>query len=150
MKMWILIFLLSLSLRDIRNICRRNRYMDQLCQHPIIKKKMNIVNDKVLKIINFLHQIPQFILQPAKIISSKQYTDIAQHINIEMDEQIQAEAIYMVSINHSRSSYNLYHCMLFYDMNEPASEGSIYIGMTLKQLKEFLKHLIYDNILFTF
>jgi len=155
----------SLTLHDLRQMCQTNQHWSTFCKtNPILKRKMDMAKLKVEQVIDYIDKQINIVLQPYDIIQFKQYHTLINRIGMhdvneeESDsyEDIMDDYYSPLMTVYKNKDDQLYTCsfycsdrkLLFDVYNAPPDITSFHA--TLPQLKEFLLHLIYDRMIFTF
>lgn len=143
--------MLSLTLSDIRLICQTSQYASKLCKAMDLNRKFKTVNKKVDYILSLIDKREYGLkLQTEKEFEPfKMFNDIMLQINIiyykpysevTVDQVINDNVIYM-DIGHYDDYFITYHTS---DIDDPYS---IAFKATKTQLREFLLHLYYNDLM---
>lgn len=146
----------SLSLLDLKSTCQTNHYLNQLCKEHFTTKKLNL---KIDSIIHFSKK-QRYKVNTYSGVNIKLYYFIflhLLHIGVNIDKYFMITIKeYIEDFNDDEYIYytfdftlnivgNDYYCYLDYELDDDE-----YTNFTLNhgQLKEFLTHLIYNNMIF--
>ncbi len=139
------IILLSLDLKDVQHLCSSNKYYHQLCNNNIqLQRKINNAKERVSKMIHLDREQYTFMIN--EYSEGGPIYDIIRYLNItEFHNQFLENEYYIMSdLNIMRKNDNYLLYIEVEDKNEYA------FNMTKHELKLFLTHLFYNNLLLTY
>lgn len=153
--------LLTLTLKELRLACQTDKHFNQLCQHPRLKRKMAITIEKVNHFLSFLKT--SCVVQPTHLIPYDYYHQLMHEIGMEdpMLSDLQYKKDFNIQGDYDDSMdflkvrfIKFYNDHMEYHMTDRTeivySEENVIVYKYNGHLKEFLTHLIYDNMIFTF
>lgn len=136
-----LTILLSFTLMDIQSVCSSSRYINELCNNSIIKKKINDAKRRAERAVQYLNinnilelQYNNFIIDShLKILN-----DLNFHMNNEDDVEHNSLLRYASIVKDTKD----------YFIESDSRQGFIVYTGTSEQIRQYLMHVIYDNALF--
>lgn len=146
--------MLSLSLNELRQYCQINKHTNQLCKtNMVLNNKFKQINQR----IEFLFKILEHKkFQGIWLNTIKEYDDYI--IYKTLMNQLNFNDKYNSHVEKNYEDFEITKLQLFmnahneyvieYNISNGYIEEIIYMSVTILQMKEFLLHLYYNNLIF--
>jgi hypothetical protein len=154
----------SLTLSELRIACQTNRYFSQFCRtNPRLVQKINTMNQKVDRVMDFI-QHRKLMLQPYNNIPYKLYHQMMHSLNMidlvltdplyiedfgsdkDYDDAVDDLTVYNINVVNNGYSIEI----IYYFSDEYQAGDLTTYRATPSQFREFMKRLIYDDLIFSF
>lgn len=147
----------TLSLKDLQSFCSSSNYANNLCKNnKHIQDKLTYLNIKIDRINNLVEKNEIYLNVRYLRVYGRDIIKITNYIGIKIDDVYDIDDRRYQNIGHINiiKKYNNYYITLFfgeyYDLYESDESLFTEIVVTKDQLKKFLLHAYYDDIILDF